>query len=112
MHHFAVAQPVEQLVAVGRAQNRSQRVSAVRFDVAGGDHQQVQVVIAEHGDRARAEAFHEAQHRQRMRAAVDEIADQPQAVARRIEAALVEQTAQRRVTALDVTDCVSSQEIP
>ena len=42
---------------------------------------QVQVVIAEHRDGPRAEIAHEAQHLERFRAAVHQVADEPQAIA-------------------------------
>ena len=42
---------------------------------------EVKVVIAEHGDRPVAEAAHEPQHLERLRPAVDEVADEPQAIA-------------------------------
>ena len=38
-------------------------------------------MVAENGDLARAQALHEAQRRERLRPAVDEVADEPQDVA-------------------------------
>ena len=54
----------------------------MRLRVPGGDGQQMEVVVAENGDRRVAERLHLAQHGERIRAAVDEIADEPQPVAR------------------------------
>jgi hypothetical protein len=48
-------------------------------------------VIAEHGHRRVAEARDEAQHLERLRAAVDEIADEPELVAAAAKADLAEQ---------------------
>ena len=50
--------------------------------MARGDGQQMEIVVAEDGDGRVAERHHLAQHGERLRAAVDEIADEPQAVAR------------------------------
>jgi len=80
-----VAQPVEQFVAVWRRQHLIDGVLAMRFDEAVGDRQQVQVVVAEHDHRLVAQRPCPAQHRQRIRPAVDQIAHQPQPVARGVE---------------------------
>ena len=106
VHQLAPAQPVQQFVAVGGTQDRVQRVAMVLLDVAGGDDQEMQIVIAEHGDGTRAEVFHETQYGERLRAAVHEVADHPQAVACWFEVELVEQPPQRRITTLDVADRV------
>ena len=78
----------------------------MRLAVAGGDRQQVEVVVAEHGDGGVAQRHHLAQHGERAGAAVDEIADEPQPVVARREADEVEQLAELRVAALDVADRV------
>ena len=108
VHQLAAAQPVEQLVAIGRREYFVERVAAMGFAHAGRDDEQMQIVIAEHGHRALAQAAHEAQRLERLRAAIDEIADEPQRVRRRIEAQRVEEPAQLVVAALNVADGVGA----
>src|SRR3954463_15969205 len=64
---------------------------------------QVQIMVAEHYDRAIAKRAHEAQDFERFRPAVDEIADKPQAVGV-AEPYLIEQRAQLIEAALHVAD--------
>ena len=113
MHHqeiafapgqFALAQPGQQLVAVGRRQNRIERVALVRTAVAFGQRQQVQIVIAEHADGRAAQTFDEAQHRQRIRPAVDQVADQPQPVGCRVELHFIEQTQKGGLASLRIAN--------
>ena len=101
-----VAQPVEQFGTVGRRQHLSDRILAMRFDEAVGDRQQVQIVVAEHDHRLVAQRLCPAQHRQRIRAAVDQVAHQPQPVARGVEVDLLQQQLQRLKAALNVADGV------
>jgi hypothetical protein len=75
-----------------------------RAVVAGGEGQQVQVVVAEHHDGLLAEGLDVAQHRQRLRAAVDQIADQPERVGEWVEADAIQQRAELVVATLDVAD--------
>jgi hypothetical protein len=66
-------------------------------------------VVAEHGDRRRAQALHEAQACRGFRSAVHEVADEPEAVASGIECDRVEQACQGRVAPLEVADRVGRQ---
>ena len=75
--------------------------------MAGGDHQQVQVMIAQHDAHRIAQPPQQAQHAQRLRSSIDQVADQPQAVVRGVEGDALEQACKRRVTTLDVADSVS-----
>jgi hypothetical protein len=52
----------------------------------------------------------EAQHAQRLPAAIDQVAAEPQAVGRGIETDGVEQALQRLQAALDITDCVDGHQ--
>jgi hypothetical protein len=61
-------------------------------------------VVAEDGHGARPERLHEAQAGERIGAAIDEVAHEPQAIARRIEARRVEQAFERLEAALQVAD--------
>jgi len=105
----ALAQPVEELVAIGRGENFLEGVAlAALLDALGHAHQ-VQVVVAEHGDGALAQGLHEAQALEGIGAAVDEVAHEPEAIARGIEARLVEQPLQRPEAALEIADRVDRQ---
>ena len=70
-------QPAEQFVPVGCLEHVVEGIPTTLARHAGGDHQQVDVVVAEHGHRARAEPGHVAQHRERLAATVYQVTDQP-----------------------------------
>jgi hypothetical protein len=70
----------------------------------------MQVVVAEHGHRAVAQALHEAQAAQRIGTAVDEIADEPETVAGGVESDPAQQRLERREAALQVADRVGRQD--
>ena len=119
MHHQQVSvddrkgpmrEPVGQFVAVRRFENRRQRVIPMRVAVPRCDGQQVEIVIAEHGHRGVAQRFNLAQHAERVRSAIDEVAGQPQPVGGRREADQRQQVAELGMTALDVADRVVRHE--
>jgi len=107
----AAPQPIEELVAVGRRDHLVERVVLAAFDVTAGERQKVEVVVAEHDHGALAQIAHEAQHRERRRAAVDEVAHEPQPVPGAIEPRELEQALQLLEAALDVADRVGGQAI-
>ena len=74
-------QPLDESVAVGRREHRVQRVGAAAALYAARHSEQVQIVVAEHHHGVVAEVAHQAERRERVRTAVDEIADEPQPVA-------------------------------
>jgi len=49
----------------------------MRQPVACSNDKQVKIVVTEHGDGRLAQAFHPAQHGERIGTAIDEIADEP-----------------------------------
>ncbi|MNY23893.1 hypothetical protein D3C86_1575770 [compost metagenome] len=104
MQQRQVAQPVEQLVAIRRVEDFAQGIALLQSLGVVRHGQQVQVVIAEHAGHRFAHGKQEAQGFQRLRAAVDQIADQPQVVASRIEGHPIEQALERLQAALDVAD--------
>ena len=105
MHrHAALAHPVEPGLAVGRVEDVVEGVAAMARAHAGGDGQQVPVVVAEHAGRGAAEIAQPAQRAERVGAAVDQVAEHVEVVARRREGDLVEQPVERIGAALDVAD--------
>ena len=70
-------QPANQFIAVGGREDRVERVVAVRSTMPGGDGQQMEVVIAQYGGRGIAQLYHLAQDRERFRAAIHEVTDEP-----------------------------------
>ncbi|MNQ64041.1 hypothetical protein D3C85_784450 [compost metagenome] len=106
VHEFLLAQPFEQFSAIGRFNDLAQGVGLLQaFDIASG-RQQVQVMVAEHAHQRFANAVEEAQGFQRLRAAVDQVAHQPQTIPLWVERHLFEQALQGLKTALQVTDSV------
>ncbi len=81
--HRPVTQPVEQLRAVGCGEQLVQRVVAVRLPHACRYGQQVQVVVAQQAADGRAQTHHAAQHCQRLRTPVHQVAQREQGVATR-----------------------------
>ena len=69
--------------------------------VPGGQRQEVDVVVAENGGQPLSHGGRKparpAQDAERVRTAVDQIADQPQPIARRVEGQTLEPTPARRV---------------
>jgi len=74
----AVAQPVDELVAVGGVEDIVEGVVAVRWADAAGHGQQVQVMVAQHRLGALAHLHHGAQGVKGLGAAVDEVAGEDQ----------------------------------
>ena len=110
MHHenavFVVRQrplsePVEPVLAVGREQDVVQCVGASGRAHAGGDTEQVDVVVAENDARAAAERPHLAQYAEVVGASVDQIAAEPDIGVR---GNLCEQSGERFGAALNVAD--------
>jgi hypothetical protein len=94
-------------------QHRRQRIRAVYYFRGGpalGHGQEVQIVIAEHGQRGLSEPLHEAQHLERAGSAVDQVPGQPQASIRRIETNAVQEGPQLIITTLDITDGVGEHD--
>ena len=110
--HRPVPQPVEQLISIGRGQHLGERVVLAALEVTFGQREQVQIVVAEHHDRAISEVAYEAQGRERTRAAIDQISDEPQPVPAPVEAANLEQRPQFVEAALNVAYCVGAQSPP
>jgi len=77
------ADPAQQGFPVRRIQNGIQRVLAMGCACAMRDRQQVHVMVAQHAAGGSAQLDHAAQHRQRVRAAIDEVAQQHQGLAAR-----------------------------
>jgi len=78
----------------------------MRLTMAGRDRQQVKIVIAEDGARAAAERVYFAKYLQRFGPAVDEVADEPQAIARIRESDQVEELTELGVAPLNIADRV------
>ena len=95
-----LAQPVEQCRAVGRLQDALQRIAPARRSHAHSAGQQMQVVVAQHRARCILQGHQSAQHAQRMRAAVDQIAQGVERVAAGREIDLPQQLLQRLKAAL------------
>ncbi len=74
--------------------------------MAGRDRQQMEVVVAEHGDRRVAERHDVAQHGKRVRAAIDEIAGSHRRSLAGEKPISVEQLAELGMATLDVADRV------
>ena len=102
MRQLLPAQPVQQFIPIRRGENLVQRIALVQLADARRHRDQMQIVIAQHRDRAVAQRLHQAQHLQRTRPAIDQIADEPELVLCRVETDLLQQLLQFFVTPLNV----------
>ena len=97
---------VEQFVAIVGQHDALQVGVDLALLVLGAlaDGEQRQVVVAEHDHAAGAQRMDQAQRFQRLAAAVDQVAAEPQPVAGRIEAQALQQALGGVVAALQVAD--------
>ncbi|MNV17548.1 hypothetical protein D3C71_1083410 [compost metagenome] len=106
VHQLLQAQPVQQHITVFGLDDAQQ----VRVDLAlflfgaRTDGQQGKVMIAEHHHAVFAQRMHQPQRFQRLSAAVDQVAAEPQGVLRRIEPDLFQQALGYVIAALQVAD--------
>jgi len=106
VQHRAVSQPIDKLVAIARLKNLVKRVVVAQLGAAGGDAEQMKIMVTQNAYSALAQISNEAQRRERIGSAVHEIADQPESVAIEIEWERVEQRLQRPEAALNIADHV------
>ena len=99
-----MAQPFEQGRGVGRGQQFAQCVAAVRLARAAGHGQQVQIMVAQQAAGGFAIAHEAAQHAGGLGAAIDQIAQENEAVAAGRKGNGVQQALQGAVAALHVAD--------
>ena len=76
------AQPRQQFIAIGRVEDRAQRVASMRLAMPGRDGEQMEVVVAEYGDAAAPSPMTVRITPERIGTAVDQVADEPQSVVR------------------------------
>src|SRR6185437_2566050 len=81
-----------------------QRVGAAGPAAAAGDGEQMQIMVPQNHDRVLRQRTNETQDLERLRPAVDQIADEPQPVAVGGEAQPLQQGPQLIAASLDVTD--------
>jgi hypothetical protein len=98
-------QPGNQFVAVGCVENLTERLKTFALaHLAGRKGEQVQIVIAKHGNRRVTERFYKSECFQRFGPAVDEVTRKPERVVGGVEADGVEEGPKRIVTSLQITD--------
>ena len=106
MHQVLRAQPVQQFIAIRREQHRLQICVdlALLIGLALGDREQREIVIAQDDRTVDRQRMHEAQGCERLAATIDQIAAEPQAVLRGIEADFFQQSLQWIVATLQVAN--------
>ena len=87
-------------------QNRLNRIAALERSFTATDGQKMQVMITQNHLHTAVVFFGKFQGFQRLRAAIDNIADQPKGVRTMIKADFGKQQSQLVKTALNVSDCV------
>ena len=101
-----VAQPADQRIAVRGVEHVPEGVLAPELSHTLGARDEVQIVVAEHDAGPVPEIGGETQHVEGVRAAVDEVAGEPETIPPGVEAADAQQGPQLGVTALYVPDRV------
>ena len=99
-----MAQPIDDRAQVRRLEHVAERVGRRKHAPAGDRREQVQIVVAEDACDAAAEPHDAPEHGQRIRAAIDEIADEPETITRRAKRDLAQQCVEGRSAALNVAD--------
>ena len=99
-----LADPVKPVVAVGCIQDFVQRVAAVGFAHAMGHGQQVQVVVAQQAGGRVVQPTQAAQHAQRIRAPVNQVAQHIDVIPGRGEIKSLQQPLKRVATTLQVAN--------
>ena len=106
VQEFLLAQPVEQVVAIRGVEDFLQGVAFFQALAVVRHGQQVQIVIAQHAGQGIAHGVEKTQGFQRLRATVDQVADQPQTILGGVEGHFLKQALQRLQAALQVADGV------
>jgi len=78
VHQWPLAQPVQKLVQVGRAEKIAKRVAPARAHTARSKRQRPQIMITQHHGCALTQPHDAAQRRGGRGATVDQVADKPQ----------------------------------
>ena len=103
-------EPVEQVLTIGSRENLIQRVfPAWPHAPAISACEQVEIVISEYGDGPIAEGDDFPHDGERFRAAIDQVARQPEPVMPGVETRGFQKPHEFAITALDVTDGVGCQ---
>jgi hypothetical protein len=103
-----MTQPLEQFIPIGRVENIVEGVRGMRpLDSFRYDEER-EIVIAEHRDGAASQTLHKPHDRERLRATIDEIANEPQGVACGFEPDPVQQPQQLIMAALNIADGVGT----
>ena len=105
-------QPIDERAAVGRIENFLECVLGPQLARAGGDGDEIEVVITEDNARVVAELRDVAQDSQGLWAAVDEIANEPQAIAAAPEVYEIQQRLELVEATLHVADGIGGHELP
>ena len=77
MRQRPLAQPIEPRVALGAIENIGNAVQSPCFAHARSHAQQMNVMVAQHHPRPRAQIAHLAQHAQIIRTAIDQVTAKP-----------------------------------
>lgn len=106
----AIAEPIDDIRGVWRGQDRLKRIARHRRSRTGGSREKMQIVIAENDGGAVAQIDDPAEDVQRIRSAINEVADEPQFVRTGIERNGIEQFPELPTASLNVADRIKRHE--
>lgn len=105
--HRAVTKPIDDFIQIRGLKNRIKRIAWRKFSLSCADRKEMQFVITEQAFGV-LHAHHGPDRLQRLRTAIDDIADENKTTLR---GQLLEQQVQRIKTAVNISDCKSFQSI-
>lgn len=99
--------PGDQFTAIFRFQDVVNRILVSYRGDAFRCREQEEIMIAQHNANGVVETSYESEEGERVRATIDEVADEPQLIRPLVEGNLSEESPEWSEAALDVADCVS-----
>lgn len=105
-----LSEPRQKFLPIRCGENRLQRVFRTNCRDLFRHGKEEEIVVAQDGDGPISKVLDVAKDAQRVRATIDQIADEPEAISGRVESNMLDETLQRFVTSLHISDRVGGHE--
>jgi hypothetical protein len=110
MMEWLATKPGDQFTAVSCFQDVVNRILVSYRGDAFRCREQEEIMIAQHDANCVTETSYESEEGERVRATIDEVADEPQLIRPWVEGNLLEESPEWSEAALDVADCVGGHQ--